>query len=37
MKILTDNKYNDKRAKKLDVSDFLILLNAFNENGIHFK
>ena len=27
---------SDARAKKMSVDDFLVLLNAFNQNGIHF-
>ena len=37
MKILEDNDMNLKRAKKLEVEDFLKLLNIFNSNNIHFK
>ena len=35
--ILTENKYNEQRATKMDIDNFLFLLNLFNNNGIHFK
>lgn len=35
--ILTENKYNENRAMKMDIDNFLFLLNIFNNNGIHFK
>jgi 18S rRNA (adenine1779-N6/adenine1780-N6)-dimethyltransferase len=35
--ILTDSKYNEQRATKMDIDNFLFLLNLFNNNGIHFK
>jgi 18S rRNA (adenine1779-N6/adenine1780-N6)-dimethyltransferase len=37
MTILTENKYNEQRATKMDIDNFLFLLNLFNNNGIHFK
>ena len=35
--ILKENKYDTIRAIKMDIDDFLNLLNIFNNNGIHFK
>ena len=35
--ILTDSQYTLKRASKMDIDDFLDLLNIFNNNDIHFK
>jgi len=35
--ILLEDKYNETRAMKMDIDSFLILLNRFNNNGIHFK
>jgi len=35
--ILTDSKYNEQRATKMDIDNFMFLLNLFNNNGIHFK
>ena len=34
--ILTDSGFAGKRAKNLDIDDFLILLTAFNSKGFHF-
>ena len=34
--VLTKEEYGDKRAAKMDLNDFLCLLAAFNEKGIHF-
>lgn len=34
--ILVASKYDKKRARSLDIDDFLILLEAFNSEGIHF-
>jgi len=34
--ILTENEFDKKRARTMDIDDFLQLLNKFNENGIHF-
>jgi len=35
-RVLTDTGFSAKRASKLDVDDFLALLAAFNEAGVHF-
>jgi len=35
--ILKENKFDTNRAIKMDIDDFLALLNVFNNNGIHFK
>ena len=35
--VLTVNKINENRAMKMDIDSFLILLNIFNNNNIHFK
>ncbi|KAM9978896.1 hypothetical protein ACTFIY_012636 [Dictyostelium cf. discoideum] len=37
IKTLTDNDFLDSRSSKLDINDFLKLLNKFHETGIHFK
>ena len=37
MGILNELNFRELRSIKLDVNDFLKLLNAFNQNGIHFK
>jgi len=34
--ILADTEYETKRSRRLDIDDFLTLLLAFNEAGIHF-
>ncbi|CUM66388.1 uncharacterized protein PRCAT00004052001 [Priceomyces carsonii] len=34
--VLTETEYSDKRASKLDQTDFLKLLYAFHQVGIHF-
>ncbi|CAF0938699.1 unnamed protein product [Rotaria sordida] len=34
--ILTTNQFADKRARHMDLDDFLELLHAFNVEGIHF-
>ena len=34
---LEDNQMNDKRACKMEIIDFLNLLNIMNKAGIHFK
>lgn len=34
--VLTDCGFSDKRAKNMDIDDFLILLTAFNSKGFHF-
>jgi len=35
--ILVKSGYNDKRSNKLELEDFLAILKAFNEEGIHFS
>lgn len=35
-KLLTENGYDKKRARTMDMDDFLGLLHQFNSNGIHF-
>ena len=37
LNLLKENKYETNRAIKMDIDDFLNLLNIFNNNGIHFK
>ena len=37
MKVLEEGKMGEKRACKMDIMDFLNLLNVFNNAGIHFK
>lgn len=37
LNILTENKYNETRASKMDIDNFLFLLNLFNNHNIHFK
>jgi len=34
--ILLENKFDKKRARTMDIDDFLQLLDKFNQNGIHF-
>ena len=34
--ILSKPEYRDKRARNLDLDDFLALLSEFNQAGIHF-
>ena len=34
--ILSSNEFNEMRSSKMDVDDFLRLLNCFNEKDIHF-
>lgn len=34
--VLTSTGYSDQRAARMDLNDFLCLLAAFNEKGIHF-
>ncbi|XP_065176954.1 probable dimethyladenosine transferase [Sycon ciliatum] len=36
LEILTESGYAEKRARTLDVDDFLAILNAFNSAGFHF-
>jgi len=33
---LKDNDMNEKRARQMDIDDFMRLLEAFNKRGIHF-
>ena len=35
-RILSQARYKDKRARSLDLEDFLSLLSDFHESGIHF-
>ena len=35
-KLLDENDFAKKRARTMDIDDFLLLLNVFNSNGIHF-
>lgn len=37
VKTLEDNELNNKRAAKMEILDFLTVLNAMNAVGIHFK
>jgi len=37
LKILTDNDFDTKRSAKLDLDDFLRLLDLFNQSAIHFS
>jgi 18S rRNA (adenine1779-N6/adenine1780-N6)-dimethyltransferase len=34
--VLNTTGYSTQRAAKMDINDFLCLLAAFNEKGIHF-
>ena len=34
--VLNDIKFREKRARTMDIDDFMRLLAAFNEKGIHF-
>ena len=34
--ILESIKFKEKRARSMDIDDFMKLLHAFNSNGIHF-
>ena len=36
-KLLQDNEFDQKRASKLDLDDFMQLLALFNEAGFHFS
>eukprot|EP00112_Aurelia_sp_Birch-Aquarium-sp1_P018231 Seg4322.1 transcript_id=Seg4322.1/GoldUCD/mRNA.D3Y31 product="putative dimethyladenosine transferase" protein_id=Seg4322.1/GoldUCD/D3Y31 len=36
LSILVTNEYDKKRARTMDIDDFLELLKLFNSNGIHF-
>lgn len=35
--VLTSNELDQKRAAKMEIFDFLTLLNCFNKAGVHFK
>ncbi|MBN3300522.1 DIM1 transferase, partial [Amia calva] len=35
--ILQENAFNEKRARTMDIDDFMNLLHAFNSAGIHFS
>lgn len=35
--ILDKNKFQEKRARTMDIDDFLQLLHDFNSEGIHFS
>jgi hypothetical protein len=35
--VLESTDLHTERANKLTQTDFLVLLNAFNQNGFHFK
>lgn len=37
LKALTENGLDQKRAAKMEILDFLTLLNQLNRAGIHFK
>nr|CAB3238002.1 probable dimethyladenosine transferase [Phallusia mammillata] len=36
MRLLETDEFHSKRARTMDIDDFLALLNLFNSNGIHF-
>ena len=36
-RVLNQEQFKDKRARNLDLDDFLQLLSDFNEAGIHFS
>lgn len=36
LKLLEESEFSKKRARTMDIDDFLQLLNIFNSNGIHF-
>ncbi|XP_067890172.1 probable dimethyladenosine transferase [Heterodontus francisci] len=36
-KILEETSFNDKRARTMDIDDFMSLLHGFNSQGIHFS
>ena len=36
-KVLTSIEFNEKRARIMDIDDFMKLLHAFNKAGIHFS
>ncbi|XP_051950261.1 probable dimethyladenosine transferase isoform X2 [Xyrauchen texanus] len=35
--VLQVSKFNEKRARSMDIDDFMVLLHAFNSAGIHFS
>uniref|UniRef100_A0A672LB46 rRNA adenine N(6)-methyltransferase n=1 Tax=Sinocyclocheilus grahami TaxID=75366 RepID=A0A672LB46_SINGR len=35
--ILQESNFSDKRARSMDIDDFMVLLHAFNSTGIHFS
>ncbi|XP_051759597.1 probable dimethyladenosine transferase [Ctenopharyngodon idella] len=35
--ILQESKFSEKRARSMDIDDFMVLLHAFNSAGIHFS
>ena len=37
MRVLTENDLDQKRASKMEILDFLTLLNSLNKAGIHFR
>ena len=37
IKVLTDNELDQKRDSKMEILDFLTLLNVMNASGVHFK
>jgi len=37
LEVLTESEFNLKRARTMDIDDFLLLLDTFNKNGIHFS
>ena len=34
--VLTKSGFKDKRARTMDIDDFMKLLHAFNSEGLHF-
>ena len=37
MRVLKENDLDQKRASKMEILDFLTLLNSLNKAGIHFR
>ncbi|XP_048256030.1 probable dimethyladenosine transferase [Haliotis rufescens] len=37
VKILEETSFDKKRARTMDIDDFLALLNSFNKDGFHFS
>uniref|UniRef100_A0A8B9RGH1 rRNA adenine N(6)-methyltransferase n=1 Tax=Astyanax mexicanus TaxID=7994 RepID=A0A8B9RGH1_ASTMX len=35
--VLREAEFNEKRARSMDIDDFMVLLHAFNSAGIHFS